>query len=82
MKFKIFVFIFLIVNYISYGKEKIIYKYRRYEKINFEEISIDGDKGLPGDITISENYFKKFENKLPQKENFNFEMYKGLERVR
>lgn len=62
--------------------EKIIYKYKKYEEINLDEIKVEGDLGAPGEITISERYLKSFDNKLPSKPNFNFEMMRSLERIR
>ena len=49
---------------------------------NLGEISVEGDLGAPGEVTISRRYLKKFKNRLPSKPNFNFEMMKGLERIR
>lgn len=66
----------------SYAKEKVVYKYKKFEEINLDEIKVEGELGAPGEISISQRYLKKFKNKLPTKPNFNFEMMKGLERVR
>ena len=64
------------------AQEKIVYKYKKFEHINLDEISIDGDLGAPGEISVSQRYLRKFKNKIPSKPNFNLEMMKGLERVR
>jgi hypothetical protein len=64
------------------GKEKVVYKYKKFEVINLDEIKVDGELGGPGEISISQRYLKKFKNKLPSKPNFNLEMMKGLERIR
>ena len=66
----------------AFAQEKIIYKYKKFEHINLDEISIDGDLGAPGEISVSQRYLRKFKNKIPSKPNFNLEMMKGLERVR
>lgn len=65
-----------------YAKKKVVYKYKKYEELNLDEIRVDGELGSPGEISVSQRYLKKFKNKLPHKPNFNFEMMKGLERVR
>ena len=43
--------------------EKIIYKYKKFEKFNLEEISVDGETGVPGDISIINRFKRKFDNK-------------------
>jgi hypothetical protein len=64
------------------GKQKIIYKYKKYEKFDFEDMVIEGELGAPGDISISSRYQPKFKNPLPYRKNFNAEIKKGIERIR
>ena len=61
---------------------KIIYKYKKYEKFDFEDLVIEGETGGPGDLSISSRFQKQFQNKLPYRKNFNAEIRKGIERVR
>jgi hypothetical protein len=49
---------------------------KKYEKFDFENLSIDGDASSPGDLSISPRFRKRFRNKLPQRLNFNPEMKK------
>ena len=79
--FKICILLFSL-SAIAQNKGKVIYKYKKFEEINLGEISVEGDFGAPGELTISRRYLKKFKNRLPNKPNFNFEMMKGLERMR
>lgn len=62
--------------------EKVVYKYKKFENYNLEEISVDGELGAPGEITVSSRYLRQFKNKLPSKPNFHLEMMKGLDRIR
>lgn len=64
------------------GEERIIYKYKEYEKFDFEDLIIEGETGNPGDLSIAPRYQRRFENKLPYRKNFNAEIRKGIERVR
>lgn len=84
MKFLTLLVVSLFICTSSYakGKEKVVYKYKKFEVINLDEIKVDGELGGPGEISISQRYLKKFKNKLPSKPNFNLEMMKGLERIR
>ena len=61
--------------------EKIIYKYKKYENFNLEEISVDGETGVPGDISIINRFKKKFSNKLPYRKNFRPEVILSTERI-
>ena len=62
--------------------QKIIYKYKKYEKFDFEDLSIEGESGYPGDLSILPRYKVKFTNNLPYKLNFNAEIKKSVERIR
>ncbi|MFG1493857.1 hypothetical protein ACRXCV_02635 [Halobacteriovorax sp. GFR7] len=78
--------ILLLLTTQAYGqksvKEKVVYKYKKFEQFNLEEISVDGELGAPGEITVSSRYLRQFKNKLPSKPNFHLEMMKGLDRIR
>ena len=62
--------------------QKIIYKYQKHQKIDFEDLVIGGDTGSPGDLSISPRLRRRFKNKLPYRLNFNAEIRKGIERIR
>lgn len=64
------------------SEQKVIYKYKEYEKFDFEDLVIEGETGNPGDLSIAPRYQRRFENKLPYRKNFNAEIRKGIERVR
>lgn len=62
--------------------QKIIYKYKQYQKFDFAELSVEGDMGSPGDLSIDPRLQKEFRNKLPYRKNFNPELHRSIERVR
>ncbi len=64
------------------NKKNIIYRYKKYEKFDFEDLVIEGETGSPGDLSIAPRYQRKFKNKLPYRKNFNSEIRTGVERVR
>ncbi|AYF43299.1 MULTISPECIES: hypothetical protein [Halobacteriovorax] len=78
--------LFILLSQASFGQksvnDKVIYKYKKFEKFNLDEISVDGELGAPGEITVSSRYLRQFKNKLPSKPNFHLEMMKGLDRIR
>jgi len=61
---------------------KIIYKYKKYQKFDFEDLVIEGETGSPGDLSIIPRYQRKFKNRLPYRKNFNAEIRKSVERIR
>lgn len=64
------------------AQEKVIYKYKQYEKFDFEDLVIEGETGSPGDLSILSRHQRKFKNRLPYRKNFNAEIRKAVERVR
>lgn len=62
--------------------KKVIYKYKQYEKFDFDDIGVEGETGSPGDISVSTRYSRDFKNKLPYKLNFNQEIHRSIERIR
>lgn len=83
---KIILPLFIMLMAFSVGVEaadkKIVYRYKKYQKFDFEDLVIEGETGGPGDLSISPRYQRKFKNKLPYRKNFNAEIRKGVERVR
>lgn len=63
-------------------KKKVNYEYKKFEKFDFSDISVEGVAGSPGDISVSPRLRKEFQNKLPNRENFNREMKKSLDAIR
>ena len=53
--------IFLPIMGFSQGRKgKVTYKYKKYEKFDFEDMVIEGDMGSPGDLSISPRFQRKF----------------------
>lgn len=81
---RILALILVLFSFSSFAQknEKIIYKYKKFEKFDFEDIVIEGETGAPESISISPRFIKTFKNKLPYRKNFNAEIRKGIERIR
>jgi hypothetical protein len=86
LKIIIFFLFFITISFLSKGLEaqegKTIYKYKKYEKFDFEDMVIEGEIGSPGDLSITPRYQPKFKNRLPYRKNFNAEIRKAVERIR
>jgi len=64
------------------AEPRVIYKYKKYQKFDFENLVIEGETGSPGDLSIAPRYQRKFKNKLPYRKNFNAELRRSVERIR
>lgn len=67
---------------VSAQEKSVRYEYKKLEKFDFEEIGVEGEAGAPGDISISPRLRKEFQNKLPERQNFNKEMKKAIDAIR
>ena len=59
-----------------------VYKYKKFEKFDFEDLEIRGETGSPGELSIAPDYQRKFRNRLPYRKNFNAEIKRAVERIR
>ena len=81
--FLIIIFTFSLSTFAQKKRGKnVVYKYKKYEKFNLEDISVDGETGVPGDISLINRYQRKFKNKLPYRKNFRPEIIFGVERLK
>jgi len=60
---------------------KVIYRYKKFEKFVLDDLVIDRG-GIGTSIDISERYRRKFQNKLPEKKNFNVELIHGVQTIK
>jgi hypothetical protein len=58
---------------------KVIYKYKQYEKFDFENLGVDVNKAGIGDLSVHPRFSSKYKNKLPQKPNFNKELIDSVD---
>lgn len=63
-------------------KKAPIIKYKEYEEFNLDEMSLEGESGSPGDISIIPRFQKQFKNELPYRLNFIGEIKRAVETVR
>jgi len=64
------------------SKRKIIYKYKQYQKFDFEALGVEGDLGSPGDLSVRLRTQKGFKNQLPFRKNFDGMLRKAIETIR
>lgn len=80
---KIFFIVILLISTVSWAKrkKKVIYKYKKYEKFDFEAMGLSGDQANPGDISISPRFNKKFKNRIPERRNFRDKTFLSIDGV-
>lgn len=83
-KMFLFTFIVLISSHALYAQNKnpkVIYKYKKFEKFDFDDLEIAAEKESPGDVSISPRWANKFKNKLPFRTNFDGQIYRSVEKI-
>ncbi|HLE11592.1 MAG: hypothetical protein A2504_05465 [Bdellovibrionales bacterium RIFOXYD12_FULL_39_22] len=66
----------------SAANANTVYKYKEYEKFDFESMMVDAEDLSPGDLSIRPRYQQMFKNMLPYRRNFRPEIHRAIERVR
>lgn len=66
----------------SQSKKKVIYKYKKFEKFDFDAMGLSGDQASPGDISISPRFQKQFKNKIPERRNFRDKTFLSIDGVK
>lgn len=62
--------------------KKVIYTYKKYEKLDFDDLVIEGDSNDYAELSITPMKDMSVKNKLPYRKNFNEQIKKGISRVR
>lgn len=80
---KYFFIVILLTSFSSFAqKKKVIYKYKKYEKFDFDAMGLNGDSNNPGDVSISPRFRKEFKNKIPERRNFRDKTYLSVDGVK
>ena len=82
MKFLFLVLVLIFSSSVLAREKKIIYKYKKYEKFDFDVMGISGDTSNPGDLSISPRFRKDFSNTLPERRDFTREIRRSIQRIR
>lgn len=79
-------FIILLIASFSFviwaQKERVIYKYKKYEKFDFSAIGVEGNTGNPGDLSVIPQIGRKRKSRLPERKNFKDKMRENIEAIR
>lgn len=64
------------------SEEKVIYEYKKYEKIDLGDLEVKGELITPGDISVRERERKNFSLDLYQRRDFHKEIQNDFETLR
>lgn len=78
----ILILLLLTHSTLSISKEKIIYKYKEYERFDLGDMEIKGSIIAPGDISVKERRRKIFHRKLYNRENYDSLIIKEIKYIR
>lgn len=79
---KIFIILTILISSVSvFSKSKKTFKYKKYERFDFEALDVQGNNSSPGDLSIGPRFKKKFRNKIPERINFNKEMKRAIDSI-
>lgn len=79
---KVYFFVICILFGLSvHGSDRknVVYKYKKFERFDFESMRVDSGGASPGDLSINPRFSVDFKNKLPHKPNFNKELMDSTE---
>lgn len=76
------IFFFFFLSGSILGADKVVYKYKEYEKFDLGDLEIKGSIVAPGDITVKERRRKVFNRDLYHRENFDKELIFEIKTLR
>ena len=79
---RIIVLLMMFATIVHAQKKKVNIKYRKFEKFDLDELSVDADDSSPGDLSINPRVQNKFKNRLPYRDDFNPELRRSVESIR
>lgn len=72
---------FIFNNHIIAKDNRVIIKYKQYEKFDFDSLSLRSDDDIPDDFTLSKRFQNDFKNPLPVKKSFHREMIDNIDSI-
>ena len=64
------------------SKEKVVYKYKQYEKFDLGDLEIKGSIIAPGDLSVKERRRKIFKRKLFKRKDFDSFIERDIKFIR
>jgi hypothetical protein len=61
--------------------KKVKYKYKKFERFDFDALDVEGSTSSPGDLSIGPRIKKIFKNKIPERKNFHREMKSSIDSI-
>jgi hypothetical protein len=81
MRFIVTIASFFLISF-SYGNEKLIYQYKKYEKFDLGNLEVKGQLVAPGDISVRDRERRRFELELFSRKDFEDLVKRDVESLR
>lgn len=72
----------LLFSFNCFSKEKVVYKYKEYERFDLGDMEIKGSVVAPGDLSVKERRRKIFHRNLFQRKDFDQLIIKEIKYLR
>lgn len=72
----------LVISCSAIAKQKVIYKYKQYEKFDLGDMEIKGELIAPGDLTVKERSNRFLNRKLYKRTEYNKELIYDIKYMR
>ena len=76
------ILIFISFNIFAQKKDKVTYKYKKFQEFDMETLGVTREVGGLGDLSSDSREQIDFKNRLPLRRNFNPELRRSVEIVR
>lgn len=76
------IFFLIVLSFTSMAKDKVIYKYKQYEKFDLGDMEIKGELIAPGDLTVKERSNRFLNRKLYKREEYSKELIYDIKYMR
>jgi hypothetical protein len=76
------ILILLIISFTTIAKDKVIYKYKQYEKFDLGDMEIKGELIAPGDLTVKERSNRFLNRKLYKRTEYSKELIYDIKYMR
>lgn len=79
---RIILIILVTISFSALAQKKVVFKYKKYQYFDFEDLNVEGSLKSPGDLSVRNLKSRVHRNKLPERKNFNKEMSLAVDGIR
>lgn len=77
-----FLILLIVLSFNLLAKEKVVYKYKQYEKFDLGDMEIKGELIAPGDLTVKERGSRFLDRKIYERLKYSKELIYEIKYMR